>query len=134
MESKTEHRQPGYYWVKASYRGDRRWVVAEWTKRNAWYIPGQSGDIPVNDNRFEVDIKEINETRIMNPDEYTNGLNKIREMCMEAGHADKVIIATQAMVQEQFKPITRCVGRDGKTWDELTDREKEKAKRDSIPG
>lgn len=55
-----EKRKSGYYWVKYINRSD--WVVYLYYQNSGmWYVP----------NAFigDEDLGEINETRIMNPDE-----------------------------------------------------------------
>jgi len=55
-----EKRKSGYYWVKYINRSD--WVVCLYYQSSGkWYVP----------NAFisDEDLGEINETRIMNPDE-----------------------------------------------------------------
>lgn len=55
-----EKRKSGYYWVKYINRSD--WVVCLYYQNSGkWYVP----------NAFisDEDLGEINETRIMNPDE-----------------------------------------------------------------
>lgn len=58
-------RQPGYYWVKWFHTNE--WIVAEYDPRfssRPWFIPGV-GEEDYDDSHFS----EINETRILNPDE-----------------------------------------------------------------
>lgn len=51
-------REYGYYWVKTNY--PHGWIIAKWRgERAGWW----AGDLIYNE------ITEINETRILNPDE-----------------------------------------------------------------
>ena len=60
-----EKRKSGFYWVKE--RGDSGWSVAYYSdngSHNGWIIPGVCKAI--SDSYFD----EINENRIMSPDEW----------------------------------------------------------------
>ena len=53
-------RESGYYWVKCI--NSKEWIISLYSQRSEkWHVPNTF----INDG----DLGEINETRIMNPDE-----------------------------------------------------------------
>lgn len=53
-------REPGYYWVQLGIY----WMVAQWNAEYShWLLPGSVMDF------FDTELSEINETRLIAPDE-----------------------------------------------------------------
>lgn len=52
-------REPGYYWVRKA----SGWAIAKYTKFDDWDLPG------LNKSFDDKDFDEINETRLIAPDE-----------------------------------------------------------------
>lgn len=61
-------RQEGYYWVK--FRESSLWETARYFGGNKWLFVEDVGFIP------EEDIFEINESRLLNPDEQSDKYHK----------------------------------------------------------
>ncbi len=60
-----EKRKSGFYWVKTEMLNNGDWIAASWDENILWWdVPGY--DDAFYDNYF----KEINENRIMSPDEW----------------------------------------------------------------